>query len=1063
MDGLNPYDAGDSFQLAQAGGGGEPIGQVSNLTGAVSIKRADGTQVQADESTDIFQGDVVITGPTASVGIVFVDRTTFSLGNEAEMVIDEMIYDPDAQEGSALISVAQGAFTFVSGQIAKTSTDALIIDTPVTTIGVRGTSGAGVAGPEGQPNTFTLLADPDGSVGEVAISNATGVVVMNEPFQTTKISSAFIPPLSPIKISQAAVDAVYGSATEAAPEQPPEEAPQDAAASTEEGPGPEGDLPPEADGAEGEGDGDGDGEAEGEAGPSPEELAAEAEALGVAAEEALGEAEAQGLGADAALAEAEAAAAEEAANAPETDLAEEAAARAFEEAILAGGDLDSAFNNAASVEAQVTEQLSNPAFQEALASGQSPEQALVTATAAPAAGAGNAGSGGDDGAGGGDQGSDGAAGPVTEGPLTGGSGQGELIGGAGNDLLGGGGSSLDLGVPSLASILVPPPPPPPVEIVAPPEPEPDTETVPEAPPTENIINLVSAASVLGLTSLNDIIKGPTSADPNFGASFSLTGVAANGDTYVHSYPASALSLSFTSSGSDILKIQNNSTVGSSAGTTFHMNAGNDQVTVSGSGTDGFIINGGAGNDTLRGGDGNDALSGNSDTNFLDGGGGVDSLFGGTGNDTIFIGTGDLTGAEIINGNTGTDVIQVETSADFDSTAATVTGIEEIKFLGNGSIVLPELYSGVTTLEFNNGTANTLSFNLSSVSTLNLYSGVSVNNFEAGTDAIVITGTSGLDTITGSDAANETITGGSGVDFIDAKAGDDVIILNSGDFGSGESINGGSGTDTVQLFGNADFSSGNVDNIEIIDYQSTASVSAGDWLTSVTTVSGSSGTDTATFSMASTIFDLSSVTFSNFTAGTDSVSVVGTSGADTISTATGGAFVLDGGTGNDTYNLASGNVDKIKLATTPGAIGLDVASTFTGSADLSGSDADVIQLGLSALGFSSSSTIEYEEVAWDGTATILNLSNVNANVIVVTGSTATTLANVQSILAFGNAVGDATSGDAMVVFSDSSSGNAKLAWLDDVANSGGSAVDLVEFSGTSAGDVANLSSSNFEAI
>ncbi len=55
------------------------------------------------------------------------------------MVLDEMVYDPGTQEGSVSLSVIQGVFTFVSGEIAKTDPDAMTLDTPVATIGIRGT------------------------------------------------------------------------------------------------------------------------------------------------------------------------------------------------------------------------------------------------------------------------------------------------------------------------------------------------------------------------------------------------------------------------------------------------------------------------------------------------------------------------------------------------------------------------------------------------------------------------------------------------------------------------------------------------------------------------------------------------------------------------------------------------------------------------------------------------------------------------------------------------------------------------------------------------------------
>lgn len=53
----------------------------------------------------------------AAIGITFVDDTTFSLGEEGRVVIDEMVYDAGAQEGQFSANLVQSVFSFVSGQI----------------------------------------------------------------------------------------------------------------------------------------------------------------------------------------------------------------------------------------------------------------------------------------------------------------------------------------------------------------------------------------------------------------------------------------------------------------------------------------------------------------------------------------------------------------------------------------------------------------------------------------------------------------------------------------------------------------------------------------------------------------------------------------------------------------------------------------------------------------------------------------------------------------------------------------------------------------------------------
>ncbi|SDG41662.1 FecR domain-containing protein [Roseospirillum parvum] len=161
--------AGDAAQLAQAA----PIGTVNSLGGTVTVVHADGTRETLNAGDPVFQGDLLETGPDGAVGIVFIDDSAFSLGSSGRMVLDEMVFDPASGQGSASIDMISGAFSFVSGQIARAGTDAMTIDTPVATIGIRGTSGDGEvsADPEsGEPGLqLVLVAEADGSVGELIV------------------------------------------------------------------------------------------------------------------------------------------------------------------------------------------------------------------------------------------------------------------------------------------------------------------------------------------------------------------------------------------------------------------------------------------------------------------------------------------------------------------------------------------------------------------------------------------------------------------------------------------------------------------------------------------------------------------------------------------------------------------------------------------------------------------------------------------------------------------------------------------------------------------------------
>ena len=259
-------------QYAQAAGEGAlSIGEVSSLTGSAKALRIDGNEFNLSNGDPIFQGDTIVVSEKGAVGLVFLDKTTLSLSEGGKMVLDELVYDPATGTGSMAVDMVEGAFSFISGEIAKTGPDAMMISTPVATVGIRGTTVAGKAAVEGNENAFTLLQDADGGVGQISISNDGGTQVLAQVGATTTVSSFTAPPPAPVILSAAQIQANYGTALNVlpptpvvapTPQAPPppqeqqeevqvqeeaseEEASEEEGASEEAAPEEEGDGPPE--------------------------------------------------------------------------------------------------------------------------------------------------------------------------------------------------------------------------------------------------------------------------------------------------------------------------------------------------------------------------------------------------------------------------------------------------------------------------------------------------------------------------------------------------------------------------------------------------------------------------------------------------------------------------------------------------------------------------------------------------------------------------------------------------------------------------------------------------
>jgi len=77
------------------------------------------------------------TADNGALKIDFVDDTVLHLGGSAKVTVDEMIFDPDSKQGSAVVKLATGTFFWVSGHMANKQ--GVQIETPVATIGIRGT------------------------------------------------------------------------------------------------------------------------------------------------------------------------------------------------------------------------------------------------------------------------------------------------------------------------------------------------------------------------------------------------------------------------------------------------------------------------------------------------------------------------------------------------------------------------------------------------------------------------------------------------------------------------------------------------------------------------------------------------------------------------------------------------------------------------------------------------------------------------------------------------------------------------------------------------------------
>ena len=165
------------------------IGEISELQGNGEISRLNSEKsLTAELSSDIFSFDDVRTG-NGRLAIEFLDESVVKLTEHSKLVIDEFIYDPDPSKSKLALNMASGTARFITGGLGLINKENISIRTPTASIGIRGTDFTATVDELGR-SLIILLPNADGtSSGEITVTTAMGVEILNEAFQATMVSA----------------------------------------------------------------------------------------------------------------------------------------------------------------------------------------------------------------------------------------------------------------------------------------------------------------------------------------------------------------------------------------------------------------------------------------------------------------------------------------------------------------------------------------------------------------------------------------------------------------------------------------------------------------------------------------------------------------------------------------------------------------------------------------------------------------------------------------------------------------------------------------------------------
>ncbi|MBI1275504.1 hypothetical protein GC177_05990 [bacterium] len=112
------------------------VGVVGAEKQTLEAAAAQGTKRVLKAGDSVFFKERITTDAKGTSQIIFIDKSTLTVGPNSDITVDEFVFDPKASTGKLVLSGTKGVFRFVGGALSKKQP--VTIKTPVATIGVRG-------------------------------------------------------------------------------------------------------------------------------------------------------------------------------------------------------------------------------------------------------------------------------------------------------------------------------------------------------------------------------------------------------------------------------------------------------------------------------------------------------------------------------------------------------------------------------------------------------------------------------------------------------------------------------------------------------------------------------------------------------------------------------------------------------------------------------------------------------------------------------------------------------------------------------------------------------------
>ena len=207
-----PHDSGSPAGRAQTEGseGAGGIGIVQQVAGDAHVVGKDGSRAPLTAGTEIESGARIATGEQSTVAILLSDGSLVWLSENGALTFDEFSFNLDLKDYEFVVSVSHGTFWIVGGFISTVSAEGIIVQTPVAVATLRNGTFGGLVSSKDEENAFTLLKNPDGTVGLLEVANSAGSELLFLANQTIIVESPTHPMSSPTILPDDDVLALYG-------------------------------------------------------------------------------------------------------------------------------------------------------------------------------------------------------------------------------------------------------------------------------------------------------------------------------------------------------------------------------------------------------------------------------------------------------------------------------------------------------------------------------------------------------------------------------------------------------------------------------------------------------------------------------------------------------------------------------------------------------------------------------------------------------------------------------------------------------------------------------------